>query len=283
MNWSTASTKSWAVSISFLFICLLSETLIAQQQVRIHASGTSVSTDLTPKQAVEEALAEAKKNALLSAGVPENLIVSNLLFEYGDERNMESYFHGISNTELTANILIDSIHKEEKRFDSYGNMIVSVEIDAVVYKYENPKDPTFFFDIDGLKEVYFNDENVRFELRPASNGYLTVFAFNEDDSYVLYPYESSEYDYLSDTKGRLFVREEPVLFPVHEAYNQGYSIELSDPSKDEASILLFVFTKEYIPWMERQVSLETVRSWIYQIPMDQRETLYRNVLIKKTD
>ena len=280
MNWSTASTKRWAVAISCFIFCLFSFTLFAQKQVSVHASGTSVNRDLTPKQALEEALADAKKNALLKAGVPENLLVSNLMFEYGNEQNVESYFHGISNTELNANILVDSIYDDKRWFDSFGNMNVQVEIDATVFAYGKPKDPTFFFDIEGLKEVYLDQERMRFDFMPSADGYLTIFAFNEEESYVLYPFENQEYDYLSDESERLFVKEEPVSFPIHPAYSNGYSIEMNDPVEDEASILLFVFTKKHIPWIEDEVSLESVRSWIYKIPMDQREILYRNVLLK---
>ena len=281
MNSSTASTKRWAVSISYFVFCLLSFTLFAQKQVSVHADGISISSDLTPKQALEEALAEAKKNALLKAGVPENLLVSNLLFEYGNEHNVESYFHGISNTELSANILVDSIYDDRRWFDSYGNMNVSVQIEALVYTYDKPKDPAFFFEIDGLKEVYLDNESIRFDFVPSANGYLTIFAFNEDESFVLYPFENKDHDYLSDENGHLFVKEEHVSFPIHPAYSQGYSIEMNDPTKDEASILLFVFTKKDIPWIDEQVSLESVRSWIYKIPLDEREILYRNVLLKQ--
>jgi hypothetical protein len=280
MNWSTASIKGWAVAISYFTFCLLSFSLFAQKQVNVHADGTSVSSDMTPKQAFEEALAQAKKNALLKAGVPENLLVSNLMFEYGNEQNVESYFHGISNTELNANILVDSIYEDKRWFDSYGYMNVQVEIDATVFTYGKPKDPAFFFDIEGLKEVYLDQEHIRFAFIPSADGYLTIFAFNEDESYVLYPFENQEYDYLSDESERLFVKEESVSFPIHPAYRNGYSIEMNDPVEDEASILLFVFTKKHIPWIDEQVSLESVRSWIYKIPMDQREILYRNVLLK---
>jgi hypothetical protein len=193
---------------------------------------------------------------------------------------VQSYFHGISNTELNANILVDSIYEDKRWFDSFGNMNVQVEIDATVFTYGKPKDPAFFFDIEGLKEVYLDREHIRFDFMPSADGYLTIFAFNEDESYVLYPFENQEYDYLSDESERLFVKEEPVSFPIHPAYRNGYSIEMDDPFEDEASILLFVFTKKHIPWIDEQVSLESVRSWIYKIPMDHREILYRNVLLK---
>ena len=55
MNWSTASTKRWAVPISYFILCLFSITVVAQKQVSVHAGGTSVSSDLTPNQALEEA------------------------------------------------------------------------------------------------------------------------------------------------------------------------------------------------------------------------------------
>ncbi len=283
MKRNTASIKRWTNSISLFILCLLFSSIHAQKQVRVHANGISVSRDKTPKEALEEALADAKKNALLKAGVSEKLVVSNLLYVSGNEMDIEKYFHGISNTELTANILIDSIHDEKNEFDQYGNMIISVEIEAVVYAYEKPKDPAFFFDISGLKEVYYENENIAFSFKPSWNGYLTIFAFNENESFVLYPFENEEYRYLSDEKERLFVKEVMVSFPINEAYDPGYSIEMNDPLRDEASLLLFVYTKKRVPWIDEQISLESVRSWIYQIPMDQREVVYRNVLLKKLD
>jgi len=283
MKWNKASIKRWANSISLFILCLLFSSIHAQKQVRVYANGISVSRDKTPKDALEEALTDAKKNALLKAGISEKLVVSNLLYAHGNERNIETYFHGISNSELTANILIDSIYAERNKFDQYGNMIISVEIEAVVYAYKNPKDPAFFFDISGLKEVYYENENIAFSFKPSQNGYLTIFAFNENTSFVLYPFENEEYNYLSDEKERLFVKEVMVSFPINEAYDPGYSIEMNKPLRDEGSLLLFVYTKEHIPWIDEQISLESVRSWIYEIPMDEREVVYRNVLLKQLD
>lgn len=283
MKRNRALIKRWPNSISLLFLCLLFSSIHAQKQVRVHANGISVSQDKTPVEALDEALTDAKKNALLKAGISENLVVSNLLRTYGNEQNIETFFHGISNTELTANILIDSIHAERKKFDQFGNMIISVEIDALVYAYEHPKDPEFFFDISKLKEVYYENEHITFTFKPSRNGYLTIFAFNENESFVLYPFENEEYSYLSDKKECLFIKEAMVHFPINEAYEPGYSIEMNDLLADETSLLLFVYTKKHIPWIDDQISLESVRSWIYEIPMHEREVIYRNVLLKQLD
>lgn len=247
------------------------------------ANGSSVSREKTPQQGLDEALVDAKKNALLKAGISEQLLVSNLLYSVGNEENIATYFYGISNTEIGANILIDSIHAEHQDFDQFGNMVISVDIEALVYTYENPRDPGFFFELDELKEVYYENEFMHFSFTPSHDGYLTVFAFNEDASFVLYPFENQDYDYLSDQKERLFVKESKVQFPVNPAYDPGYAIELTDPLADEYSLLLFVFTKKHIPFLQKEVNLESVRSWIYQIPIDQREVVYRNVLLKQID
>ena len=144
MKRNTALIKRWANSISLFILCLFISSSYAQKSYSVQAHGQSVSRDKTPKEALEEALIDAKKSALLSAGIPERLVVSNLLYASGDERNIETYFHGISNSEVSANILVDSIYNERKGFDQHGNMIVSVEIDAEVYAYEKPRDPGFF-------------------------------------------------------------------------------------------------------------------------------------------
>ncbi len=283
MKRNTALIKRWPNSISLFILCLLFSSIHAQQQFRVHANGISVSRDKTPSEALNEALIDAKKNALLKAGISEKLVVSNLLYTYGNEQNVETFFHGISNSELTANILIDSIHSERNKFDPYGNMIISVEIEAVVYAYDEPRDAGFFFDINGLKEVYYDNEYIAFSFVPSRDGYLTIFAFNESESFVLYPFKNEEFDYLSDEKERVFMKEVIVSFPINKAYDPGYSIEMDDPLTDEASLLLFIYTKNHIPWLDQQISLESVRSWIYEIPINEREVVFRNILLKHLD
>lgn len=283
MKWNIESTKVYSV---FLFIALNFSFLHfvkAQDRLIIKSQGVSISKDKTPKQALEEALEDAKKNALLRAGLPENLFVSNLLHEYGDQREVSRYFHAFSNSELSANILVDSVYQENRTFDQYGNMVVRVEIGAQVYRYDEPKDPGLNLFIEGLKDVYYENEHISFSVTPSQNGYLTIFAFNESEAFVLYPFVNEEYNYLSDQKSRLFLKGEMEKFPVIKAYDPGYSIEMDHPLEDETVLLLFVYTKEDIPWIQNEVTLSSVRSWVYKIPMHGRELVYRNILLKQID
>ena len=283
MKRNTGFNNRWSHSISLIILCLFCSPVFAQKQMRVVADGVSVSRDISPVEALEEALTDARKNALLKAGISEQLLVSNLLYAHGTKGDIETYFHSISNTELTANILIDSILTESNRFDQYGNMVITVEIEATVYAYEQPRDPGFFFNLSHLREVYHENEYMAFSFTPSMDGFLTIFAFNEQESLLLYPFDNQEYDYLSDTKERLFVKGETVTFPVNEAYAPGYSIELEKASTEEMSILLFVYTKNHVPWIDDDISLKSVRSWIYEIPMNEREVVYKNVLIKQLD
>ena len=84
MKRKTALIKRWPNSLSLFILCLLFSSIHAQQQLSVHANGISVSRDKTPKEALDEALTDAKKNALLTAGISENLVVSNLLHTYGN-------------------------------------------------------------------------------------------------------------------------------------------------------------------------------------------------------
>lgn len=267
----------------FLFILFLNfSSAFAQRKKIIHAKGLSISLDKTPNEALNEAIKNAKKNALNKAGITEQLFVSTVLFERSNENKSENYFNEISSIESNASIVIDSIYKEERSFDKYGNMVISVNIDATVFKYNKKKDATFFFKVEGLKDIYYENESLSFSFIPSHDGFLTIFVFNEKETILLYPIKNIVQDYLSDKKNYLFIKGEKILFPIHDAYKPGYLIEL-DNNKNEISNLVFVFTKNYIPWIESEINRNTVLHWIYKIPLNKREIEFRNVLIKRFD
>ncbi len=266
-----------------LFILFLDfSSAFAQRKKKIHAKGLSISLDKTPNEALNEAIKNAKKNALNKAGITEQLFVSSVLFERSNENKSENYFNEISSIESNANIVIDSIYKEERGFDKYGNMVISVDIDATVFKYNKKKDAAFFFKIEGLKDIYYKNESLSFSFIPSHDGFLTIFVFNEKETILLYPIKNIVQDYLSDKKSYLFIKGEKVFFPIHDAYKPGYLIEL-DNIKDEMSNLIFVFTKNYIPWIESKINRNAVLHWIYKIPLNKREVEFRNILLKHID
>jgi len=266
----------------FLLIVIFfsSANVQAQRKIKVHVLGTSISIDKTPKNALEDALKDAKEKALKKAGIKELVSVSRLLFEESSMSDYKNYFNEISTIESNANIIIDSVYTERRSFDEFGNMIVSVEIDATVFKYRKKKDSTFFFNIDGLKDVYYENEYISFSFIPSQDGYLTIFVLNETETILLYPFEDMNQKHLSDVKNKLFKKNEKIFFPIHKAFKPGYTIELETEDKDEMSIFIFVFTKDNIPWIENKTDRKTILNWIYKIPLDQREIHYRSILLK---
>jgi len=264
----------------FLIVLLFSTGIQAQKKIKVHAKGKSISLDKTPKDALKEALKDAKENALRKAGIAELISVSRLLFEESSINDYKNHFNEISSIESNANIIIDSIYTEKRSFDEFDNMVVIVEIDATVYKYKNKRDPTFFFKIVGLKDIYYENEYISFSFIPSQEGYLSIFVFNEGEIILLYPFEDIDQKYLNDVKDKLFKKNEKINFPMHRAFKPGYSIELNDEHKDEISNFIFIFTKSNIPWIENKINRKSMLNWVYNIPIDQREIYYRSVLLK---
>lgn len=262
-----------------LFFCV-NTNIIAQRKISVHVEGTSISRDKTPKEALKEAIENAQTNALREAGITEQISVSTTLFQESSEDDFNNYFNEISSRESNANIVTDSIYLEKRSFDVYGNMIVTVKIDATVFKYNTKKDPSLFFNVEGLKDVYYENQSISFSFTPSQDGYLKIFVLNENEALVLYPYENKIQEYLSDLKNKQFKRSEKVIFPIHDAYKPGYSIELEGDEGDENSVLIFVFTKDNIAWIENKISIKTILNWIYNIPINQREVKFENVLLK---
>lgn len=281
MKRRTGLTKRCFDSFLLFFLCLFLQGAQAQEVQWVQVTGKSISRDKSPDEAFDEALNDARKQALLRAGVPEQMVVSSLVHSYGKANEIETYFDGISNAESSANIRIDSVLAERRRFDDYGNMIVSVDVEAAVYRYKEAKDPAFYFDLTGLKDVYYVDEPITFSFEPSRQGHLTIFAFNEQEAFVLYPYKHEKYAYLSDEPNFLFEAGKRVEFPMHEAYLPGYSIELKEGLSEESCLLVFVYTKERFPWLDQQLTLSSMRAWLYEIPMHKRDVVYRNLVLKQ--
>lgn len=267
------------LSYHFIIFCFLFSCICyGQRKQRVNATGISISNDLTPKQGEQEALKEAKIEALRKAGIKELLSVSSVLFEQSRGDSFSNFFNEISTSEMLANIVTDSIFNIKRSFDEYGNMIVKVEILATIFKSRTKKDYTFFFEITGLREVYYESDYISFSFLPSKKGYLKIFAINELDSYLLYPFIHDQYDHLSDKGNELFMAGEKVEFPIHQSFKPGYSVEL-EGTDSENTLLIFVYTKSFIPWLEDEISLRSLSKWIYNIPVDQRVHSFRNIII----
>ena len=100
---------------------------------------------------------------------------------------------------------------------------------------------------------------------------------------MLYPYIANEHPYYNDDPDRVFKKRETVRFPVNPAFSDGYTLEIDTPGKtQEFNILMFVYTKENIPWMG-EVNFNNMMNWIYSVPPDARVTQQVGFVIKKSE
>ncbi len=278
-------TNNWKIKTILVTLYLITfyiEPVWAQNKIKVHVSGTSISRDITPKEALQEAIFEAQKRAYKEVGITEDVSVITTSFENSNGNKVNRYFNEISTIEANAAILVDSVYPEKRSFDEYGNMIIKVEIDATVYKYNKKKDPSLFFQIKGLKDTYYENELISFSFIPSQDGYLKIFSVNGKEAILLYPYKNPISDYLSDRPDVLFRKGVSVEFPIHPAYKPGYSIELSDENKSEIDNLIFVYTKIDVPWIRNKVNLNNILKWIFKIPIDLRVMQIKSIIQKQS-
>jgi len=253
--------------------------VFTQDKIKVRVKGQAISNEISPKQAKLEALNDAKYNALIKAGITENVNHSSFLFQNEKNDLIFESFNDLISTNINGQVVIDSILWENKKFNKFGNMQVDVEVNAIVYKTERNKDPSFFFRIQGLKSKYFSDELLSFSFTPSQDGYLYIFNLAESNSTIIYPYSNND-TRISDVRHHKFCKEMKIIFPIHPAFQPGYTLELPTNKKTEANRILFVFSKIDIPFIN-EVSLQNIFSWIASIPSEQRFLQINEFLIEK--
>ena len=269
-------------------ICLILPVLFmalnsfAQEQKTVRATGVYMSRDLTPEQTKAKAIEEAKRNALLKAGVAETVSVTDFNYQFEDNEKFREIFQSISTIETGGQIIVDTILSEKKSFNEFGNMQVEVEIQATVFQYKEKADQTFLIKVEGIDEVYKNMDYLKFLVTPTQNGYLKIFNVSDEKTSLLYPYKDLTNKRLNDITNRLFLKDQTVKMPVHPAFSDGYYLEIDKPDKEqEFNILIFVFTKQNIPFLQ-EVNFTNMMRWIYAMTPDERVTQQAGFIIKKS-
>jgi hypothetical protein len=253
-----------------------------QKKVQVRATGSYVSRDMTPEQTRQKALDEAKQDALNKAGVGESISVSNFLYTFEDNEKFQEIFQDFTSTETGGEVIIDTILSENRTFNEFGNMVITVEVDATVFIHKDEDDPTLTIKVDGIEEYYKNDNFLKFSVTPSCDGYLKIFNVTDEASSILFPYKDEERPYLSDNPKLQLKALEKTWFPVHQAYSDGYYLEIDKPEKNkEFNLLIFVFTRENLPFMENAGDMKQIMKWIYSIPMDKRKVIQMGFVINR--
>lgn len=254
--------------------------VLSQKEISVTARGSYEARDLTLEEVKNKAIDEAKKNAMVQAGIAENVQVSDFLYTFEDDEKFKEIFQSFVSTETGAEIMVEDVEEIKRDINEFGNILIEVEISAIIYKHDDKKDPSLVIKVDGIKEYYVENDPLDFSFTPSKDGYLKIFNVTDASAFILYPYKDQAYSYMNDDPEWIFRKNEKVRFPVNrnmEYYYFGIDNEIKEK---EYNLLIFVFTKENIPFME-EVKVNNIMKWIYQIPLDERVVEQYGIVVNK--
>jgi len=144
------------VSNSILILLLVfvySNSFAQKNTIKVfNVSGQAFINELlTPKQAKELALNDAKSNALRKAGIGEYIRSNNTLLSTSVGDKYDEYINTEQQSQLEGNILEYTIIKDTQFINNEKLLVVSVTIDATVIKYETKPDVNFDVRLFGVK------------------------------------------------------------------------------------------------------------------------------------
>jgi hypothetical protein len=236
------------------------------------AGSAYINERITPKEAKEEALKDAQRNALKKAGISEFLQSSIMLITDSKNEKNSDFLSSEFQSHLEGAILDYQVIASNTIQTKDNLLLVSVLIDATIIKYDTKPDLNFDVKLFGIKNVYNNPEKINFSIKASIDCYLYLFSFIEDEASLMYPNINE--------KEQLLKKDTTYFFPVGKV---DY-ILTADNKRSEKGRLICVFTKspmKYIQMNDEQITTpESIYSWINSIPLDQKKIITNPILIQ---
>ena len=258
------------VAVALLcYVSLHADTDIVR--VRKAEGRWEVSGNVSADEAEEKALMEAKKEALRKAGIRENVwsVMGHISSTEG-ERFSEAYS---SVSTLALNGMVNILDKKvEDVWDAKMKRLFKVVIiDAEVTRNEIKEDETFKVDVKGIEPVYKNGDIFRCSFKVyGCDSYVKVFWFTNDEAAMIYPN-----DYEGNQK---FLAEETYTIPVTDDIEMVMEKGKPDLEVEFINVIVLATKKDY-PYLGKS-DFQSILSWIYKIPADQRTLHHATTVIK---
>jgi hypothetical protein len=236
----------------------------SQMQKTVKGEDTWSIVNITPEQSRNIALIRAMECALRNAGVEQKITTELIEIENDD--------YSVQFSTLETRFLIDSfeIIGDEPLIQD-AKLFWTVEIEALVNM--KKADPDFDAEIKDIKKYYQESEELKFTVIPTQDCFLTVFLFNAltGENYILYPN--------ADEDAEMLLANTEYFFP--ENIENGYIPESYKDVDAGIVTLVFVFTKEDIPFDHDELSWEELINRINRIDGDKVETKLISILKKR--
>ncbi len=266
-------------SLLTYILLIVSTSVVAQESIRVtNAIGRQIiAGNLSEDEARIKAISTAKVEALRKAGVTEHIQSYEMLYKSEVGNKFEEVFMNDQFSEIRGAVKQYEVVSVDKGIDEFKNFYIEVSINADVMLYDKGKDPAFQVSIDGIKQGYQNGELLKYSVTPTQDCYLNIFNLYENNASLIFP---NSYE-----KTRLFRAGEKLTFPLSNLM-EGYTLEKST-SQPETNKLLFVFTKENIPYIKFRLnqegdqisSFEDISAWFFSISPDKRVSYFIQFVI----
>lgn len=240
------------------------EKIVSLKNVRGEFSITS-DIEISMKDAKEKAREEAKRNALSQVcGEKINIWDKIEISSVGES------FNSLSVKQVDGEIADFEIIEEGQQTNPVRkNEIVFYCVANIKVKKGTEPDPTFAAKIDGIKTCYFNQQGMECTITPTQDAYLRVFLFEDAQiGYSLYPKNIFE--------SRFIPANTKVLIP-----GNGDEFVMYTSKSIETNILVFVLTKQNIPFYLETMLRNDIEKWIAKIPNDQKYLYFTSINIIK--
>lgn len=266
------------VAIVMLLLTVMSVS--AQKTKTVKASGEAYGTDITMVSV--DALQAAKRNALIEAGVQENITtMASVIIGNGGSEVLQVQ-NELSMIELDGRVAL----KGEPEYTTgivNGMIHVRAAITAKVSVAEEKRDPTFGLKVEGISEVYRDGDCMEFTVTPyGSDCYLRVFWFDgmpadRHEGAVMYPDEGVRFVDAPFKKGVAY------HFPkLPETHSTGRPTKIIMPKQvegpTEVDIIWVVALKKQVPY-DVPCTYEDFLKWLHRIPANERVVRYQPVTI----
>jgi hypothetical protein len=266
--------------LTISILLLIGLHVSAQKKIPVSATGQYEARDLTLEEVKNKAIEEAKRNAMVKAGIAENVSVTDFLYTFEDNEKFKEIFQSFVSTETGAEIIVEEVRETKRDINEFGNIFIEVEIDAIIFKHKNEADRTFVFKVEGIRDFYYENDPLNFSFKPSANGYLKIFNVTDKTAFVLYPYMDANNSMLNDDKSKRFMADIKVDFPLNKNMD-GYYFGIDSPGNNkEYNLLIFVYTKSNIPFMET-ANVNSIMKWIYEIPLNERAVEQYGIVVRR--
>jgi len=253
-------------------ICLLLLLVTASgfgQQLIKDVKGVATIANISPEQAREKAIEQAKAEALRRAGAEEWVQSFDFLEKREEAKKFDEFFHSLTSVQSMGTVVDWKLISEEKKIDEFKNLVYEVVIDATVKLYKTRPDPEFYLSIKGIKTSYRNLDKMNFEILPAKDGFLKIFLLDDARNIsTLYPNEHELATGLVSSKTYNFPQ------------NSNFNYEVYTEKADEVNYLFLVYTKKNIPYKGGE-SFSSFIEYVYTMEPAERFVSIERVNIYK--